>query len=120
MSLLCWLRLLCLASPLAKAEPRTLRYRLPRTAVRLVRGQRKRKIKITSGLAGDRDKPYARTLTAFNEPIPGSWQSDPPDQRSACPGFAQRTSVRFNRISVGSMANRELRNPIMLPAPALT
>jgi len=31
---------------LAKAEPRTLRNRLLHTAVRLVRGQRKRKIKI--------------------------------------------------------------------------
>ncbi|HSS22985.1 MAG TPA: transposase [Mycobacterium sp.] len=44
--LLCWLRLLCLEGPLAKAEPKTLRYRLLHTAVRLVRGQRKRKIKI--------------------------------------------------------------------------
>ena len=44
--LLCWLRLLCLHGPLAKAEPKTLRYRLLHTAVRLVRGQRKRKIKI--------------------------------------------------------------------------
>jgi hypothetical protein len=44
--LLCWLRLLCLDGPLAKAEPKTLRYRLLHIAVRLVRGQRKRKIKI--------------------------------------------------------------------------
>jgi hypothetical protein len=44
--LLCWLRLLCLDGPLAQAEPKTLRYRLLHTAVRLVRGQRKRKIKI--------------------------------------------------------------------------
>ncbi len=44
--LLCWLRLLCLDAPLAKAEPRTLRYRLLHTAVRLTRGQHKRKIKI--------------------------------------------------------------------------
>ena len=32
--------------PLADAEPKTLRYRILHTAVRLVRGQRKRKIKI--------------------------------------------------------------------------
>ncbi len=44
--LLCWLRLLCLDATLADAEPKTLRYRIPHIAVRLVRGQRKRKIKI--------------------------------------------------------------------------
>jgi Transposase DDE domain group 1 len=44
--LLCWLRLLCLDEPLAKAEPKTLRYRLLHTAARIVRGQRKRKIRI--------------------------------------------------------------------------
>ena len=44
--LLCWLRLLCLDATLAAAEPKTLRYRILHTAVRLVRGQRKRKIKI--------------------------------------------------------------------------
>lgn len=36
---------------LAKAEPKTLRYRLLHTAVRLVRGQRERKIKIPAALA---------------------------------------------------------------------
>jgi hypothetical protein len=44
--LLCWLRLLCLNGPLAKAEPKTLRYRLLHTAARIVCGRRKRKIKI--------------------------------------------------------------------------
>jgi hypothetical protein len=44
--LLCWLRLLCLDGPLAKAEPKILRYRLLHTAARIVRGQRKRKIRI--------------------------------------------------------------------------
>ena len=44
--LLSWLRLLCLDPALADAEPKTLRYRILHTAVRLVRGQRKRKIKI--------------------------------------------------------------------------
>jgi len=44
--LLCWLRLLCLTGPLARAEPKTLRYRLLHTTARLVRGQRKRKITI--------------------------------------------------------------------------
>jgi hypothetical protein len=44
--LLCWLRLLCLDGPLAQAEPKTLRYRILHTAARIVRGQRKRKIRI--------------------------------------------------------------------------
>jgi hypothetical protein len=44
--LLCWLRLLCLDGPLAKAEPKTLRYRLLHTAARIIRGQRKRKIRV--------------------------------------------------------------------------
>jgi hypothetical protein len=49
--LLCWLRLLCLDPALADAEPKTLRYRLLHTAARLVRGQRKRKIKNPRDLA---------------------------------------------------------------------
>lgn len=56
--LLCWLRLLCLTGTLAHAEPKTLRYRLLHTAVRLVRGQRKRKIKIPETW------PWAETLAA--------------------------------------------------------
>ena len=44
--LLSWLRLLCLDPALTHAEPKTLRYRILHTAVRIVRGQRKRKIKI--------------------------------------------------------------------------
>jgi Transposase DDE domain group 1 len=44
--LLAWLRLLCLTGDLAKAEPKTLRYRLLHTAARIIRGQRKRKIRI--------------------------------------------------------------------------
>ncbi|TMR10295.1 hypothetical protein ETD86_40200 [Nonomuraea turkmeniaca] len=56
--LLCWLRLLCLTDTLAHAEPKMLRYRLLHTAVRLVRGQRKRKIKIP------KTWPWAETLAA--------------------------------------------------------
>ena len=56
--LLCWLRLLCLQGPLARAEPKTLRYRLLHTAARLVRGQRKRKIRIPETW------PWADELTA--------------------------------------------------------
>lgn len=44
--LLAWTQLLCLDDELAHAEPDTLRYRILHTAARIVRGQRKRKIKI--------------------------------------------------------------------------
>ncbi len=44
--LLAWLRLLCLSGDLAKAEPKTLRYRILHTAARIVRGQRLRTIRI--------------------------------------------------------------------------
>jgi hypothetical protein len=56
--LLCWLRLLCLDGPMAKAEPKSLRYRLLHTAARIVRGQRKRKIRIPETW------PWARQLAA--------------------------------------------------------
>jgi hypothetical protein len=58
--LLCWLRLLCLEGPLATAtaEPKTLRYRLLHTAARIVRGQRKRKIRIPTTW------PWAQQLAA--------------------------------------------------------
>jgi hypothetical protein len=44
--LLAWLRLLCLTGDLAKAEPKTLRYRILHSAARIIRGQRKRTIRI--------------------------------------------------------------------------
>ena len=47
-----------LDGPLARAEPKTLRYRLLHPAARLVRGQRKRKIKIPHAW------PWARELEA--------------------------------------------------------
>jgi hypothetical protein len=56
--LLCWLRLLCLDGPLAKAEPKTLRYRLLHTAARIIRGQRKRTIRIPTTW------PWAQQLAA--------------------------------------------------------
>ena len=56
--LLSWFRLLCLQGSLAQAEPKTLRYRLLHTAARIVRGQRKRKIKIPEAW------PWAHELAA--------------------------------------------------------
>ncbi len=44
--LLAWLKLLALDGDLARAEPKTLRYRVLHTAARLVRGGRKRRLKI--------------------------------------------------------------------------
>ena len=44
--LLAWLKLLALDGDLAKAEPKTLRYRVLHAAGRLVRGGRKRHLKI--------------------------------------------------------------------------
>jgi hypothetical protein len=44
--LLRWFALLCLGPAFHDTEPRTVRYRLLHTAARIVRGQRKRKIKI--------------------------------------------------------------------------
>ncbi|WP_308168867.1 transposase [Nonomuraea sp. NEAU-A123] len=44
--LLAWFRLLCYKAELAIAEPATLRYALLHTSARLVRGQRRRTVKI--------------------------------------------------------------------------
>jgi hypothetical protein len=44
--LLTWLKLLALDGDLARAEPKTLRYRILHAAARLVRGRRKRRLKI--------------------------------------------------------------------------
>ena len=45
-TLLSWLRLLALDGDLAKAEPKTLRYRILHAAGKLVRGGRRRRLKI--------------------------------------------------------------------------
>jgi len=47
-TLLAWLRLLALGGDLAKAEPKTLRYRILHAAGRLVRGGRRRRLKIAA------------------------------------------------------------------------
>jgi len=45
---LAWLRLLALDGDLAKAEPKTLRYRILHAAARLTRGGRRRHLKIAA------------------------------------------------------------------------
>ena len=47
-TLLAWLRLIALDGPLARAEPKTLRYRILHTAARLARGGRRRRLKIAA------------------------------------------------------------------------
>jgi hypothetical protein len=44
--LLAWFRLLALDGDLAKAEPKTLRYKILHTAGRIAKGQRRRHLKI--------------------------------------------------------------------------
>jgi hypothetical protein len=46
--LLAWLRLLALDGDLARAEPKTLRYRILHAAARLVRGGRRKALKIAA------------------------------------------------------------------------
>jgi hypothetical protein len=60
-TLLAWLRLLALDGHLARAEPRTLRYRILHTAGRLVRSGRRRILKIAAA------RPWAPAIaTAWN------------------------------------------------------
>jgi hypothetical protein len=47
-TLLAWLKLLALDGPLARAEPKTLRYRILHTAARLTRSGRRRHLKIAA------------------------------------------------------------------------
>jgi hypothetical protein len=45
-TLLAWLRLLALDGPLARAEPKTLRYKILHAAARVTRGARRRQLRI--------------------------------------------------------------------------
>ena len=67
--LLAWLRLLCLSGDLAHAEPKTLRYKILHTSARLIRGQRKRKIRIPETWPWAEDV-KACLLAAMNLPEP--------------------------------------------------
>jgi hypothetical protein len=67
--LLAWLRLLCLSGDLAKAEPKTLRYRLLHTAARIIRGQRRRRIRIPTTWPWAAELASALT-TALTLPMP--------------------------------------------------
>lgn len=67
--LLAWLRLLALTGDLAKAEPKTLRYRLLHTAARIIRGQRRRKIRIPATWPWA-DELHSALTTALTLPLP--------------------------------------------------
>ena len=56
--LLAWLKLLALDGDLAKAEPKTLRYRVLHAAARLVRGGRRQWLKIAASW------PWAEVIAA--------------------------------------------------------
>ena len=56
--LLAWLRLLALDGDLARAEPKTLRYKILHTAGRIVKGQRRRYLRIPPSW------PWARDITS--------------------------------------------------------
>ncbi len=57
-TLLAWLKLLALDGDLAKAEPKTLRYRVLHAAARLARGGRRRRLRIAATW------PWAEPITA--------------------------------------------------------
>jgi hypothetical protein len=67
--LLAWLRLLALDGDLAKAEPKTLRYKLLHTAGRIVKGQRRRYLRIPPSWPWARDIACAFTrILALSPP----------------------------------------------------
>ncbi|MGH3845552.1 MAG: transposase [Pseudonocardiaceae bacterium] len=92
--LLAWLRLLALTGDLTTAEPKTLRYRLLHTAGRIVRGQRRRRRRLTIPetwpWAHDLHQAFTK-IWACNHPDPhqpsrrprgtppGPWNRRPPD-----------------------------------------
>jgi hypothetical protein len=72
--LLAWLKLLALDGDLAKAEPKTLRYRLLHAAARLVRGGRRRTLKIAAAWpwSGDIVTAWQR-IHASSQDCSSSW-----------------------------------------------
>ena len=61
--LLGWLKLLALDGDLARAEPKTLRYRVLHAAARMVRGGRRRRLKIQASW------PWAEAITVAWERV---------------------------------------------------
>jgi Transposase DDE domain group 1 len=67
--LLTWLKLIALDGDLAKAEPKTLRYRLLHAAARLVRGGRRRTLKIAAWPWSDQIVTAWHRIRAIPHPV---------------------------------------------------
>ena len=116
--LLSWLKLLALDGDLAKAEPKTLRYRVLHAAARLVRGGRRRTLKIAAAwpwaeedhhrLAAHPGHP-APHLTS-TEPIPPSKEGNPGARGT--PGHPARQPGHRHTPGLKSTSrNRKTRPP---------
>ena len=86
-TLLAWLKLIALDGALAKAEPKTLRYRLLHAAARLVRGGRRRLLKIAATW------PWAQAIVTAWERASARWRTRP-DSSGACPAPATKLPAR--------------------------
>ena len=88
-TLLSWLRLIALDGDLAKAEPKTLRYRVLHAAGKLVRGGRRRRLKIpaTWPWAEAIATAWARITALPQAPCPA--KSHPCDTEGVPPGPAE-------------------------------
>jgi hypothetical protein len=110
--LLAWLRLLALDGDLAKAEPKTLRYRVLHAGARLVRGGRRRHLKISAAW------PWASAivarLEAHHRPGPCALTSARPSLRPrkehpgarGTPGHPARQPGRCHPSNLKSAATR--------------
>jgi hypothetical protein len=105
-TLLAWLKLLALDGPLAKAEPKTLRYRILHTAARLTRSGRRRHLKIAATW------PWAPAIVTAWDPITAL--PKPPDQQQTVP-TARKERPRGARGTPGHPA----RQPGHRHTPAL-
>ena len=79
-TLLAWLRLLALDGHLARAEPKTLRYRILHAAARLARSGRRRRLKIAATWPWARPSPPPGTGSAPCRRPPDQHQNHPCDQ----------------------------------------
>ena len=100
--LLSWLKFLALDGDLARAEPKTLRYRVLHAGARLVRGRRRRTLKIAatwpwaqrSSPPGSASRP-SRTPPEQHKPVPmskegnswGPWNPRPPGPTAGPPSY---------------------------------
>ena len=107
--LLAWLKLLALDGDLAKAEPKTLRYRVLNAAARLVRGGRRRRWKIAANW------PWAK-----RSPGPGSGSAHcrtPADQHGPVPAtrhepLGARGNPRHPARQPGHRHTQTLKSPL--------